>query len=473
MLRADLFVAGRWREGFTTRDLVSPYSGEKVGAVAQADSGLIDEAVAAAVEASREPLHPAERAEVLIAASRLVAERAEELIPIIVAESGFTVSDARGEVTRAVQTLRLSGEEATRIQGRVVPIDSAPGITERLGFTIRVPVGVVCAITPFNSPLNTVAHKVGPALAAGNAVLLKPASQTPATAAALVGILLDAGLPPGWIQLLHGPGSTVGEALLTDLRIDFYTFTGSTSTGEHIARTVGLRRTQLELGAISPTVVLDDADLDMAVAKIPRSSFRKAGQVCTSVQRLLVEEEVVDELVERLVPAIETLVVGDPADPATDVGPLISPADADRVESWITETVGSGAEQLTGGSRTGSILAPTLLFRPGSGSPLVTREIFGPVVAIEPVASMEEAVATINAGPFGLATGIFAGDIRRALRFAHAVRMGGVHVNETSSSRVDLMPYGGVKRSGHGKEGPRYAVEELTEERLVTISYGD
>jgi acyl-CoA reductase-like NAD-dependent aldehyde dehydrogenase len=473
MFDVEMFIDGAWRTTDMTTELIDPYSGEVLGQVAQADVESVEQALTvAAATAESGPLHPVERGQILLQASALVRDRSDQLISTIVAESGFTVSDARGEVTRAEQTFRLAGEEATRITGEMVPLDSAPGVSRRIGFTLRMPVGAVCVITPFNSPLNTVAHKVAPAIAAGNSVVLKPASKTPMTANLLVRVLLDAGLPPPWIQVLHGPGSALGVALLTDPRIDFYSFTGSTATGEHIARTVGLRRTQLELGAVSPTLVMQSADLEQAALKIPRSSFRKAGQVCTSIQRLLIEEPVVDELVERLVAGTESLVVGDPRQPETSVGPLVTREDAERIGEWVDEAADQGAEILTGGRGEGSVYQPTLVSRPPPHSRLVKDEIFGPVLTIEPVESRDEAVAVVNSSPFGLATGVFTNDLREALEIAHSMRMGSIHVNETSSSRVDLMPYGGVKSSGHGKEGPRYAIRELTEERLITIDYG-
>lgn len=472
MTIGELFIDGEWVGGRTTATVEHKYTGDPLGAVAQATPEDVDRAVTALAAAhAGHVIPPYERFEILTRAAALVEERRDALQQTMIAESGFTVSDTAGEVNRAVQTLRLSGEEATRLDGQMVPLDGAPGVRDRIGFTLRVPIGVVCAITPFNSPLNTVSHKVGPAIAAGNAVVLKPATYTPFTAAALVQILLDAGLPPTHIALVHGSGSAVGNPLLTHPEIGFYTFTGSTEVGQLIQRTVGLRRTQLELGSLSSTIICADADLASAAELCVNAAFRKAGQVCTSVQRVYVDQTVQEEFVDRLLEEVATRSWGDPADPATFTGPLISEADAARVERWIDEAVRAGAAVLAGGERVGRVVAPTVLTGVDPSMHVMCREVFGPVVALRPFTDLTSAVAEVNDTPYGLAAGIFTNDISRALHAARDLRMGSVHVNQTSSSRVDLMPYGGVKDSGFGHEGPRYAAREMTEERLVTITY--
>lgn len=472
MKTAELLIDGRWEQGASSVEVRDRFDGELTAQVAQASAEQVQRAVGAAYSAG-EPLNPHDRAAVLARASALVEERRAALVDLIIRDTGFTISDAETEVTRTIQTLQISSEETKRIHGHMVPVDGAPGVRGRLGFTIRVPVGVVCAITPFNSPLNTVAHKIGPAIAAGNSVVLKPAGVTPLSATALCEILLDAGLPAGFLQLVHGGGSTIGPLLLEDERISFYTFTGSTEVGEEILRTVGLRRTQLELGAISPTIVCADADVSRAVPKIVQGAFRKAGQVCTSVQRLLVEEPIMDDLMNALVPATQELVAGDPRNPSTTVGPVISEKEADRVERWVTDAVAEGAEMLVDGKRNGDVISPTILRGPRPDSKVVCEEIFGPVITTEPVPSIEQAIAMVNEGPYGLAAGLFTNDLSRALRSASSLHMGCVYINETSSARIDLIPYGGVKHSGFGKEGPRYAIEEMTEERFISITYDD
>lgn len=472
-MNTRMWIDGAWVDGDAgTASLEQKYTGEVLAEVAQASADQVARAVGSLDKAARrEAIHPYRRFEILSRASAMVAERRDQLRDLIVAESGFTRGDADGEITRATQTLRLSAEEATRLAGEMVPLDGAPGVSGRLGFTRRYPVGVVCAITPFNSPLNTVSHKVGPAIAAGNAVVLKPATATPLTAAALVEILLEAGLPPRHIALVHGGGKEVGAALLGDERIGFYTFTGSTEVGRIIQQSVGLRRTQLELGSLSSTIVCADADLDTAVERCVSASFRKAGQVCTSVQRLYVDDAVSEEVEERLLRAMGQLAVGDPSDPATFVGPLISAPEAIRVESWVQGAADAGARVLAGGERDGRVVAPTLLTDVGPDMQVMCDEVFGPVVSLRPYHDLGAAIDEINDTPYGLAAGIFTQDVGVALAAAERLRVGSVHVNQTSSSRIDLMPYGGVKDSGFGHEGPKYAAREMTEERLITITY--
>jgi succinate-semialdehyde dehydrogenase/glutarate-semialdehyde dehydrogenase len=412
---------------------------------------------------------PYERAQILHRAVKIIEERRSTFVNTIVAEAGFTLVDAHSEITRALDTLTLSAEEAKRVLGQTVPLDGNPGQQDRLGFTIRLPVGIVCAITPFNSPLNAVLHKVGPALAAGNALILKPSGHTPITASLLCDALLDAGLPPGLISLINGEAE-VGQHLLNHPDIDFYAFTGSTRVGRLIQAAAGLRRTQLELGSIACTIVCADADLDAAIPKIARASFRKAGQVCTSIQRLYVEASIAEEVTVRLVKAAAAMPCGDPRKTETMVGPMISVREAERALSWIKEASDQHARIEHGGDREGSVLQLTVLGNVRSGMAVMDREIFAPVVSVLPVADVNEAIRGINAMPFGLAAGIFTRDLNRAFMAARTIKVGAVHVNETSSSRIDSMPYGGVKDSGFGREGPAYAVREMTDERVVTIS---
>lgn len=470
MTEAKLFIAGEWVEGAKTSAIRDKYSGEQIGVLHEAGPEQVDRALEAVRDAQRGiTFAPYERFTVLSRASALLLQRAEEFVETIVDDAGFTVADARREVERAAQTLLLSGEEAKRIHGEVVPLDGAPGATGRIAFTVRHPLGVVCAITPFNSPLNTVTHKVGPALAAGNAVILKPSSLTPLTSVALVSLLLEAGLPPGLIALVHGGGSTVGQQLLDSKIPGFYAFTGSTPVGEQIRRSVGLRRTQLELGSLSSTIVCDDASLERAAQACVGAAFRKAGQVCTSVQRLYVHRDVEKKFGELLAEELAQRTWGDPRKEDAFVGPLISAGEASRVQSWVDSAVESGAELVAGGERQGQVVVPTVLARTTAQMQVMAEEVFGPVVSLVAFDDLEAAIAQINDTPYGLAAGIFTADIGQALTAAEQLRMGSVHINETSSSRVDLMPYGGVKDSGTGVEGPKYAIEEMTEQRLVTI----
>ncbi|TJV46309.1 MAG: aldehyde dehydrogenase family protein [Mesorhizobium sp.] len=413
---------------------------------------------------------PLERKQILLRVADLVGKNRSQFVHSIVAEAGFTTIDASTEVDRTIVTFTLAAEEATRLVGETVSFENSANQSGRLGFTLRMPLGVVCAITPFNSPLNTVAHKVAPALAAGNTVILKPAGQTPLTAALLCKTILEAGYPPAHLALVQGQGRVVGEWLLQEQAISFYSFTGSTEVGRLIQSGAGLRRTQLELGSIASAIVCKDADLDRAVPKIVNAGFRKAGQVCTSIQRLYVERACVDDVSERLRSKVVALQVGDPHMPKTEVGPMISEAAAERAHSWIRNAAAKQARVICGGSRSGPTLSPTILTNVSDGMEVVDREIFAPVMSILPFDRLDDAVKHANNTPFGLAAGLFTRDINQALHFARKLRFGSIHINETSSARADGMPFGGVKESGHGQEGPSYAMRELTEERLVTFN---
>lgn len=464
-------VAGRWSADGEPFAVLDKYRGTALAELPETPPATVSTAVDGLVRATRDdPLPPADRAAVLRRTAALLEERRPRLADLMIAEVGFTAADVAAEIDRALVTLGLCAEEATRLSGQAVAFGSSPGQHGRWGFTLRVPVGVVCAITPFNSPLNTVLHKIGPALAGGNAVVLKPSGHTPLTAALLCQTLLDAGLPPDLLALVHGPGGGVGQRLLAEPGISFYAFTGSTDVGREIARGAGLRRTQLELGSIASTIVCGDADLDRAVPLIANAAFRKAGQVCTSIQRLYVQSDVVDEVTERLCAAAAAMPAGDPRDPATRVGPMISESAARRVSSWLTEAVDAGATLACGGRRSGPLVEPTVLRGAHAGMRVVDREVFGPVVSVLPFDDLDEAVTGANDTPFGLAAGLFTRNIDHALAAARRLRFGAVHLNETSSSRADAMPFGGVKDSGHGKEGPAYAIREMTDERLVTLN---
>lgn len=410
-----------------------------------------------------------ERGRILDKAAELLDRRKDDFVAAMQGEAGFTAADAAGEINRCKVTLGLSAEEARRLSGDMLPFEGAPGQEGRLAFTLRVPLGVVAAITPFNSPLNTVAHKIGPAFAAGNSVILKPASATPVTACLLAEVLMEAGMPPGFLSVLHCKSSVI-QHMLDDQRVRFFAFTGSTEVGRSIQNRAGLRRTQMELGSITHCVVADDANLDVALPKIVGASYRKAGQVCTSIQVLLVQEGIMGEVETRLTDLVKKLKFGDPRAEGTTVGPLISEAEAKRVEEWIAEAVQKGAEKLTGGPRVGAVLPPVLLKSVDPSTRLGCSEVFGPVLALKPYRRLGEAIETVNGTPFGLAVGLFTNRIIDALEAAKRIEAGGVHINETSSSRVDLMPYGGSKESGFGREGPHYAVYEMTEERVITIA---
>jgi len=466
-----ILVDGEWAAGKgEVVPVIDKYRLEPGAYVTTADRAQVEHAISCAHAAfCRGAPGPFERGAVLERAAALVQERGDDFVRIMQMEAGFTAADATGEVRRCVQTLKLSAEEARRLAGEVVPLAGAPQQAGRFGFTLRVPLGVVAAITPFNSPLNTVAHKIAPALAAGNAVILKPASATPLTACKLAEALVEAGVPRGFLSVIHGSAQVAGW-LLEDERVRFFAFTGSTEVGRKIQQAAGLRRTQMELGSIAFTILCDDARLATALPKVVNAGYRKAGQVCTSIQILLVHRSIAADVEARLATAVKALPFGDPYDPKTVVGPLISEQEAIRVESWIEEAVARGAKRLAGGPRKGAVIPPTLLASVDDSMKVGCREVFGPLVCLVPFDTLDEAIARVNATPYGLACGIFTHRLDDAFAAGKRLEVGGVHVNETSSSRVDLMPYGGSKDSGFGREGPRYAVHEMTEERIVTFA---
>ncbi|HVA62805.1 MAG TPA: aldehyde dehydrogenase family protein [Terriglobales bacterium] len=471
---ALLLVAGQWQNGVAAFPVLDKYHGNVIGRAQRASQAQVAAAVAAAAESFvRQPLAPYRRFQILQRASELIESRRRELVATIVAEAGFPIADAENEVTRAVQTFLTSAEEAKRLVGELVPLAGAPGAAHRMGFTLRVPRGVVCGITSFNSPLNMVAHKVAPALAAGNTVVIKPPQATPLSAARLMEILIDAGLPPTHASLVQGPGAEVGAWLAADPRIAFYAFTGSTAVGQGLRQAVGMRPIALELGSLSPTVVCDDADIARAVPRCLNSGFRRAGQACTSIQRLYVQRGIQERFLEALLAAARQLKVGDPHDPATAVGPMISEAEARRAEEWVEAAVAAGARRLCGGARRGALLPPTILADVPAGERVICEEIFAPVMSVLPFDDLGRVIADMNALPYGLAAGIFTRRIDRAMDLARKLRVAVVHINESSSSRVDMMPFGGVKASGIGWEGPKYAMREMTEERLITLSLSE
>ncbi len=467
---AGVLIGGTWRTLGPEQPVLDKFTRQPCAVVRHARPGDAGDAVTAAEGASRHPLPPHRRYEILSGAARLLGERATGIRAAYIAETGFTGADADTEIARAAQTLRLSAEEALRIAGEEVPVAAAPGSEQRLAFTIRVPVGVVAAIAPFNAPLNTVAHKIGPAIAAGNAVVLKPAEQTPLSAIALAEVLHEAGLPPGFLNLVCGAGDVAGAELAADPRVRFITFTGSTAVGLAIKQRSGLTRTHLELGANSASIVAADADLDLVAGLVTRAGYRKAGQVCTSVQRVIADASVAGDLAALLRERVGALVAGDPRDDAVQVGPMIAPAEADRAQSWVREAVGAGAEVMTGGQRDGPVLQPTLLRDPPAAATVLNEEIFAPVVALVTVRCVDEAIDVVNSGHYGLQAGIFTRDIDVAFDAARRLRVGGVMINDTSSYHADAMPYGGVKDSGYGVEGPRYAASDMTDPRIVVLN---
>lgn len=450
--------------------VLDKWSGEILAELERATEPLIEKTMAGAVDALRQPWSPLERAAALKGAVALLRERREKVTTVMRRETGFTTSDVHDEFERAMVTLQLCAEESTRLGGDVIPLGASAGFEQRVAFTLRVPIGVVLAITPFNAPLNTVCHKIGPALAAGNSVVLKPALLTPLTAQLLVDTLHEAGVPGTYLQIVHGSGNELGLRLLRDPRIAFATFTGSTEVGLIVKRETGIRPVQLELGSTSTTIVCEDGDLDRVVADVRRSGFRKAGQVCTSVQNLLVQRRVADQLRERLTAGVTSLRSGDPGQASTEVGPVITEAAAEHAGELIADAVGAGAHIAVGAGRERNLLAPTLITDVDPGMRIVREEIFAPVVNLIAFDSLPEAFAIANASRYGLQAGFYTASIANALQAARSLEVGGVIINGTSSTRADGMPYGGVKDSGFGREGPAHAISEMTVPRLVMLT---
>ena len=466
-----MFVQGEWTETPQLIEVRNPYDDSVVDTVPKARPADVDAALAGAVEGARvmRNLPAYDRSRILTKAADIMEERAEDLARIISSEEGKILAEARIEAVRAAEIIRLSGEEAKRITGEVLPLDAAPGCAGRLGFTLRVPCGVVVAITPFNFPLHLVCHKVGPALAAGNAVVVKPATDTPLSALKLVEILLEAGTPPQALSCLTGPGSEVGDFLSGDPRVRKISFTGSYEVGDHICRVAGMKKVTMELGSNAPLLVMDDADLDKVAAATVATGFANAGQVCISAQRVLAADRIYDEFLDRLKTGVEGIRIGDQLQDGITMGPLVREADAIRVSNWIQEAANGGARLLTGGARNGALVEPAILADVDPAMRISCDELFGPAVAVSRFDDIDQAIAMANDTRYGLSAAIFTQDIDRAMRFAQEVDSGNLHINWGTQWRADLMPYGGLKDSGMGKEGPRYAVEEMTESKMVVV----
>jgi acyl-CoA reductase-like NAD-dependent aldehyde dehydrogenase len=464
-----LLVGGEWLETGDWVEVRSPYSGELVGRVAKAGAAEARRAIDAAEAAMREPLPAHKRAEILVRVAGLLGKRLDEVARTISAEAGKPLKAAKVEAARAMSTFTFAAVEARKLAGEMVPMDAAQAGTGKLAFTLRQPIGIVGAISPFNFPLNLVAHKIAPALAAGCAVVLKPASQTPFSALLLAELETEAGLPPGWLNVLVGPASEIGDVLVEDERVRAITFTGSSGVGWKLAERAARKRVNLELGNATPVIVEADADVEEAAEKLAANAFSFAGQSCISVQRIYVQRDAYDDLLARFLPKVEALVVGDPADEATDVGPLIDQDARDRVLAWIEEARAAGAEILAGGELDGELVRPTVIANAAPDLKVSCEEVFGPVCTITAYDTLEEAIELANGTRYGLQAGIFTGNVKAALKAAQQLEFGGVTVNEAPTFRSDQMPYGGVKDSGNTREGPAYAVREFTEERLVVL----
>ncbi|PSL46891.1 acyl-CoA reductase-like NAD-dependent aldehyde dehydrogenase [Salsuginibacillus halophilus] len=464
-----LFINGAWDHSGEKKEVLNKYTQKPIGEVVSGNGEAVSKAVAAAKSAQQEKVSPYERYEVLMKAAAELRSRTEELAVVLAEEVGKPINESRGEVGRAALTLEVSAEEAKRIEGETVAVEAAPGSEDRRAYTKRVPVGVIAAITPFNVPLNLVCHKVGPALAAGNSVVLKPAEATPISALKLAEIFQNAGLPAGRLNVVTGRGSVLGDALLAEKDIHLFTFTGSPNVGRYLKQNAGLRDVALELGNNSATMIHHDTDVAKAAAATAQKSFNNAGQVCISVQRVYVHESIYDTFLQEMKRTTEQLNVGDPKDEATSVGPMIAETEAKRIESWVEEAKEAGAVVQTGGWRDGAVYAPTILTNVHDDMKVCREETFGPVVAVDTYQTADEAIARINDSDYGLQAGVFTNDFALIHQATEEIEVGGVIINDTPGYRVDHMPYGGVKESGTGKEGPKYAIREMTEERLIVM----
>jgi acyl-CoA reductase-like NAD-dependent aldehyde dehydrogenase len=466
-----IFLAGNWVDKPKKLEVKNPFDNSVIDTVPRADSEDLEKALAFAERGAKvmAKLSSYDRWKILRKAADLIAARNEELGQTISKEEGKVIAEGRGEASRAVETIMGSAEEAKRIHGETVPLDADPTGTKKLGFTLRVPCGVVAAIAPFNFPLNLVCHKVGPALAAGNTVIVKPASDTPLSALKLTEILLESGLPPEGIQCITGSGGEIGDALVADRRVRKVTFTGSREVGDRICRTAGIKKVTMELGSNSPVIVMSDADLNKVAAAIAMTGYGNAGQTCISTQRVLTSKKVYGDFLSALKPKVEALTIGNQLDEKSKVGPMVKESEAVRVDDWIKEAVAGGARLVAGGGRRGAIYMPAVVADVHPDMRISRDELFGPAVAVTSFDTIEEALALANDSVYGLAAGIFTENVEWAMKFAREAEAGNLHVNWGSQWRVDLMPYGGLKDSGFGKEGPRYAVEEMTELKMVVF----
>jgi acyl-CoA reductase-like NAD-dependent aldehyde dehydrogenase len=466
-----LLLDGEWVETGEWHEVRSPYSGEAVGRVARAGAAETKRAIDAAARAMSEPLAAHARAEVLDRTGDLIAERQEEIARTICDEAGKPIKTARVEAERAVSTFRAAAAEARTLAGDVVPMDASPAGVGKVAYTTRLPIGVVGAISPFNFPFNLVAHKVAPALAAGCAVVLKPASATPLSALFLAELEAEAGLPPGWLNVLVGSASEIGDVLVEDDRVRLISFTGSAEVGWALRERAARKKVLLELGNATPVIVEADADVADAAAKAAANAFSFAGQSCISIQRVYVARAAYDDFLASFLPKVEALRTGDPADDSTDVGPVIDEGAKQRILAWIDEAKAAGAAVLAGGSANADgLIEPTVLADVTPEMKVSCLEVFGPVCTVTPYDAVEDAFELANGTEYGLQAGIFTGSVATAMAAGSALEFGGVLVNEAPTFRADQMPYGGVKASGNTKEGPHYSVREMTEERLVVIA---
>ncbi|PRR89227.1 MULTISPECIES: aldehyde dehydrogenase family protein [unclassified Bacillus (in: firmicutes)] len=473
-LKALPYVNGDWLEANREKeDIINPYSGETIGTSYLASTEDIEHALTVAQQIKKQlvDMSALERSTLLKKAATLLEDQKEYFAKLISLELGKPLKNTRDEVSRSIETLVQSAEEANRLIGETIPGHVSSRGQGALAMTFKVPVGVVLAITPFNAPLNLICHKIGPAFAAGNAIVLKPAPQTSAVATAFVKLLLESGFPEKSVQLIIG-GVDAGRQLVTDERTNLVSFTGGAVGGEHISNSAGLKKVLLELGGNGATIVHHDADIEKAASLCAKTGFSNSGQSCISVQRIYVHKEILETFTKTLKAKVDQLIVGDPLSSESDIGCMVDEQAAKRVEVWIQEAEKMGASIISGGQRYGASVRPTILLNPPKQAKVVCEEVFGPVVSILPYEDLNKAIKEANDSRYGLQAGIFTSQLDVALHAAKELETGGVIINGTSNFRLDHWPYGGIKRSGIGREGPRFAIEEMTETKMVVLPEG-
>ncbi|MEK6267552.1 MAG: aldehyde dehydrogenase family protein [Planococcus sp. (in: firmicutes)] len=468
-MKKNLYIDKHWVETTDYVELFSPYSNEKIGDIPKASKEDVEHAIDAAANASEEmaSLTAYQRAEILEQLVLLFIEHRERAAKLISLESAKPLKYALGEVDRTIETYKFAAEEAKRLTGEMVPMDAAKGGSNRLAYTLREPVGVVAAITPFNFPQNLVAHKIGPAIASGNTMVLKPASQTPLSAFLLAELLDQTDLPKGAFNLVTGSGKAVGDVLVESEKVKMVTFTGSPAVGKGIRDKAGLKKVALELGSNSGLIIDEGVDMDTVIEKVVIGSFSNQGQVCISLQRIYIMESLIEEFLTRFKEATTKLKVGDPLDPTTEISAMISKEEQQRAETWVQEAVAEGAKLVIGGKVEDEVFQPTILTQVSADSKVSCQEVFAPVVIVNSIQSVEQGISEINNSDYGLQAAIFTNDIKTAFNASKKLQVGGVLINDIPTFRVDQMPYGGVKESGNGKEGLKYTIEEMTEMKLV------
>lgn len=471
MIKGKMFINGKWKKSDKSIPVLNPYSGNTVGEIPEANDKNIEEAIDSAVSSFSESkkLTAYQRSHILENVSKLIEENHDSLTKLIALESGKPMRYASGEVKRAVETFKFASIEANQIYGEVIPMDAASRGKDYFGFYKRVPKGVVLAITPFNFPLNLVAHKIAPAIASGNSIVLKPASVTPLIAIKLGEIFEKSGLPKGILNIIFGSGSKVGIKLVRDERINMVTFTGSLQVGEIIKREAGFKTVTLELGNNSAVIIEDVKDLPALAERLIVGAFAYSGQVCISIQRIYVHRKLYDDFVELFISKTENQKMGDPLKSETDIGPMITSAEIKRAMAWLEEAKSMGAKILTGGKKTDKIIHPTVLTNVTKQMKVVKDEVFAPVVSIIPYDNFDEAIKLANETKYGLQAGVFTQNVNKIFSAIETIDVGGLIINDFPTFRVDQMPYGGVKKSGSGREGLKYAIEEMTEIKLVVI----